>query len=593
MIRADASRLRLALLLAAAAAALFAGWKLLWFLTDDAYIAFRYISNARLGYGYVWNAPPFSPVEGYTSFLWVVLLDLVWRVLGVEPPAAANTLALLFALATLALTARMVWRLTWTQERERLRLPLLALTLAGLVSHRTFITWSSSGLETAMFNALVAAWVYAAGFLPAGSRRRPLAIAGAAAALCLTRPDGLLFALATLPIVWLALPGSSVRERARGLWALAPLAVVPTHLLWRRAFYGAWLPNTYYAKYTGPWPESGWRYAASFVLEYALWVWLALALAVLLPRWPMLRERLRAELRGGGGRDAGSVRAAAKPAASATAPGRGAAATPASGGPALAWTLVALALLAHLLYYTLVIGGDHFEYRVYSHIVPLSLVAFVWMLNLARIRPRASLALMAAAVLLALPVPWTHWAQTRRLETREETFLMRAPVAPHWPAAARWYARTFDALQDWLINRFVCVRHQEHRVLHRFEVETYPTRAEGSRIGPDGQPVLAELAVGVPAWVLPRVHIIDLWGLNDHVIARSDRITAPKRQMAHDREPPEGYVECFQPNVFLAGPRRMQVFRREPQLTPQQIAACEAQWRAWLRQRPTRTRSGG
>ena len=59
---------RLALLLAALLA-LCGGWYLLWFLSDDAFIAFRYVGNRQLGHGYVWNAPPFLPVEGYTSFL--------------------------------------------------------------------------------------------------------------------------------------------------------------------------------------------------------------------------------------------------------------------------------------------------------------------------------------------------------------------------------------------------------------------------------------------------------------------------------------------------------------------------------------------
>ena len=50
------------------------GWQTFWFLCDDAYIAFRYVSNSQFGWGYTWNPPPFRPVEGYTSFLWVVLL---------------------------------------------------------------------------------------------------------------------------------------------------------------------------------------------------------------------------------------------------------------------------------------------------------------------------------------------------------------------------------------------------------------------------------------------------------------------------------------------------------------------------------------
>jgi len=72
------------------AIAAYCGWRTFWFLTDDAYIAFRYVSNSSLGLGYVWNPPPFRPVEGYTSFLWVVLLDIVWRITGFEPPSVVS-----------------------------------------------------------------------------------------------------------------------------------------------------------------------------------------------------------------------------------------------------------------------------------------------------------------------------------------------------------------------------------------------------------------------------------------------------------------------------------------------------------------------
>ncbi len=56
---------------------LYFGWRLFWFMTDDAYIAFRYVENSLRGYGHVWNPPPFMPVEGYTSFLWVLLLGWI------------------------------------------------------------------------------------------------------------------------------------------------------------------------------------------------------------------------------------------------------------------------------------------------------------------------------------------------------------------------------------------------------------------------------------------------------------------------------------------------------------------------------------
>src|SRR5258707_14015428 len=106
--RLNRQHILLFVILLAAGAGLYAGWRAFWFLTDDAYIAFRYVSNSRLGFGYVWNAPPFKPVEGYTSFLWVVLMDMTWRVLGVAPPDSSNVVSLSFAAGTLVLAAAMV-----------------------------------------------------------------------------------------------------------------------------------------------------------------------------------------------------------------------------------------------------------------------------------------------------------------------------------------------------------------------------------------------------------------------------------------------------------------------------------------------------
>ena len=139
-------RLALLFILLAGCLGLYLGWRLFWFLTDDAYISFRYVSNSILGYGYTWNVPPFRPVEGYTNFLWVILLDVMWRVTGVAPPDSANVLSLLFAYGTTLLGVVMVLRMTLKPALQRIRLLLLALVLLGVLSNRTYLAWTSSGL---------------------------------------------------------------------------------------------------------------------------------------------------------------------------------------------------------------------------------------------------------------------------------------------------------------------------------------------------------------------------------------------------------------------------------------------------------------
>src|SRR5512147_2488841 len=94
------------LLLVVGALGLLAGWNLFYFQTDDAYIAFRYVANAHVGRGLVWNPAPFLPVEGYTSFLWVMILRAVWALTGIEPPDSSNWISLAFGAGSLWLAYR-------------------------------------------------------------------------------------------------------------------------------------------------------------------------------------------------------------------------------------------------------------------------------------------------------------------------------------------------------------------------------------------------------------------------------------------------------------------------------------------------------
>jgi arabinofuranosyltransferase len=87
------------------------------------------------------------------------------------------------------------------------------------------------------------------------------------------------------------------------------------------------------------------------------------------------------------------------------------------------------ALAIHMGYYILVIGGDHFEYRVLSYAVPLLPLSLLWLLNRAPMRPAAAGGILGLWILLSWPVPWTHWVASQRLVSRDETLTMRVSVA--------------------------------------------------------------------------------------------------------------------------------------------------------------------
>ncbi len=539
--------LQLVVVAALAAVAAVLGWRALWFLTDDAFIAFRYVSNSQLGHGYTWNPPPFLPVEGYTSFLWVWLLDTIWSLTGLEPPATANPLALLCSLGTMLLTLGATARL-WLRGRQAAPLALIAaLTVALLVSNTSFLTWASSGLETALFDLLVLAWVLA---LPIMGPRRGglLAAATLAALLELCRPDGLLFAAATL-LAPLAIAWASrqrLRSLGRAALGLLPLLAVPAHLLWRHGFYGEWLPNTYYAKVVEPWPEAGGRYLLSFVMEHALWLWVPLLIAVPLRRlWN----------------------------AQATAP------RPESRAEPWLWTLAIGTVGAHVAYYIGIVGGDHFEYRVLAHTVPLLALGFAW--AAVRLELRALPALAVGITLLAASnlLPWSLWWHSRHLDSRGQTHMLVMPLAPRLPGPLASYARPWDGLQRWMVDHYVCIRRQEHQVFQEFQVSYLPSREDGAAAFEGvANPVISSPTVGVLGWVYPHAAIIDILGLNDWVVARTPMTHERGRVMAHDREPPPGYLGELEPVLYTREGKLHPHERAEP-LQDQDIITFERRWR--------------
>lgn len=520
--------------LLAAAVGVFVGWRLFWFLTDDAFIAFRYISNSMEGFGLVWNPAPFRPVEGYTSLLWILLLRSIWAVTGIEPPQAANVLSLLFGYGTLYFGWRFVERMTLPKALARDRVVLLAIVLLGTITNRTFLAWLSSGLETALFNFLLTAWLYC-GLTPLEQRGRfwTRGLSLTSAAIALTRPDGLLFFAAGLVLLFLHFRDSeaTLRGNVTGLFSLL---LLPLHLFYRRWTYGEWLPNTYYAKHVGAWPESGLRYLASFILEYGLWIWLALlVLCLKRGQTPLVRPK-------------GSV-------------------------PCIAVAAVVL----HFAYYTFVIGGDHFEYRVYSHLVLLLFISAVWLVGQVTTQRRTAYLLLAALVVASWPIPWVHWSETRERTTRGEAYMMVVPIAAQFPQPFRTPVAWWDGLQAWLIDHHVGTRHQEHKVFYEWQKQAWRPREEGLLLEWDDRWVMPWDAVGVPGWVLPHVAIVDSRGLNDHVIARSAVDPAKKRSMAHDRTPPPGYIDCFRPNV-TKNRTGLRLTPREQPLTDAEIRACES-----------------
>lgn len=258
-------------LLLAIAALVLVGHSLAYnFVTDDAYISFVYSRNLAEHGELSFNLG--QPVEGYTSFLWTVIIGC-GMLAKIPPEWSSRVLATVCAVLTLLVVFRLVERALGRKTPWATIPPLLLAASAG------FACWTSGGLETQLFTLLVV--VAVDGVVDAVQRPGAIRRVGIALALAaMTRPEGLLVA-GVLGIVHLTSVGqkwqaygrfSSIRDE---LFAIGFFLVLWTPwFAWRYWYYGHLWPNTYYVKAAGRWIDPQFGLEMYRLGAHYLWVWL-------------------------------------------------------------------------------------------------------------------------------------------------------------------------------------------------------------------------------------------------------------------------------------------------------------------------------
>lgn len=191
---------------------------------DDAYIFLRYAQNAAAGNGLVFNVG--EPVMGFTSPLFVLILA-GFAYLG----ANLETVLIVFNGALFVALSLVILRTSRTEHRLWWLFPLL------WAFYLPFIDASVNGMETMLFMALQ--W---AALLLLQRGRSDWAI-GCAALSALTRPEGVLFALALL----VAMPFSEKR-RFPVYGVAAGLVIGAAWAFYAQTTYGSVIPQSILAK---------------------------------------------------------------------------------------------------------------------------------------------------------------------------------------------------------------------------------------------------------------------------------------------------------------------------------------------------------
>ncbi|MBI1803947.1 MAG: tetratricopeptide repeat protein [Ignavibacteriae bacterium] len=239
----------------------------LWFIQDDSFITFRYVKNFTAGHGLVFNSG--ERVEGYTTFLWALLLALPAK-LGIDVTSASQYLGILFGLGSLCLLYSVSRKLSTGEPA----FPFALVAVILLAANGAFAYWSVSGMETAMFTflTLLSAIVYL--------RERSVETLSVYTPivfilLSLTRPEGaLLFGLLMASLIWEIRSGqrSDPKRMLKRfvIWMLVYLLPMTAYAFWRLSYYGYLLPNTYYAKagFSKEYLTTGFDYFWAFAKTY-------------------------------------------------------------------------------------------------------------------------------------------------------------------------------------------------------------------------------------------------------------------------------------------------------------------------------------
>ncbi len=279
-------------------------------ICDDAFITLRYVQNASEGLGLVYNRG--EHVEGYTHFLWTILIWFFAR-LRLDPVHVATWLPVPFYIGTLWLllqASRALWPAPESARAKTMQWLALPVAAGIWALHRDALVFATSGLETSAYTCCLLL-----GFTlltTSGSARRRDAGVVAYALAALLRPEGLIHLGLGLAAVALGgrdgrtsdgraregrLPRSVVIAGKKALseflraCAIALVLVVPLYA-WRLSYYHDVLPNAFYAKSAGyAYWSQGWFYVGLYFRYYA-----ALGIAAAIGMLWVVRAKTRSPL---------------------------------------------------------------------------------------------------------------------------------------------------------------------------------------------------------------------------------------------------------------------------------------------------------
>jgi arabinofuranosyltransferase len=253
---------------------------------DDGLITLRSGWNLAHGNGFVWN--PGERVEAITNMGWALYAAGLALFLDRRMLPFAMQLTCVVTLIATAIACRRIYRTTASSHSATAQHVLETIALLVPLCYLPLINWTLWGMETGAVAALVAMALSLMIGTPSslvGSLLLGLAFT--------TRPDVAAPAAVLLALRWFRRQSSGSTSWHRWAEIVPFIAVAISVTIFRWAYYGALVPNTYVLKVTGtPVLEriqgNGFLYVSSWINDSRVLVGLLVTSLIVRPKWDKL-----------------------------------------------------------------------------------------------------------------------------------------------------------------------------------------------------------------------------------------------------------------------------------------------------------------
>lgn len=235
--------------------------------SDDAYITYRYAQNFADGNGIVFNAG--ERVEGYSNFLYVLIMSLVCKFIKVKEYIYFFSVGINGVLTVIAYLI-FVDFLKKSLDSKRV-------LIGGMLFVCNPLIWlnCASGLETMLILLIqIGSWVNLQYYLDVKDKSKLFNLCIFLAFSIISRIDG--FILPILVLSYLLIK----RDRVGAIFTAITLGIVQgLYSIWRYIYYGDIIGNTYYAKVSGTVIQrlySGLNDLVQIVFSTGYWVYFTL-----------------------------------------------------------------------------------------------------------------------------------------------------------------------------------------------------------------------------------------------------------------------------------------------------------------------------